>query len=108
MEPRVTEKIGNLVSQITNEIAAREIILFGSYAYGNPREDSDLDLCVITSNNSKRKTEIMRDIRKAIAPIASLPVDILVYNENEFYSRAQLNTTLEYKIMREGIKVYEQ
>ena len=36
------------------------------------------------------------------------PVDLLIYQKNEFYERAGLNTTFEYKIKSEGIKVYEE
>lgn len=41
------EKIVQLSQAIANEFQPNKIILFGSYAYGNPQDDSDVDLLVI-------------------------------------------------------------
>lgn len=62
-----------------------KIILFGSYAYGNPNADSDIDICVIkkeVKSKSKEKKEI-RDILKDFL----IAKDILVpsLEEYEFY-----------------------
>ena len=40
-------KILNLVQKIIEDFQPQKIILFGSYAYGQPRDDSDIDLLVI-------------------------------------------------------------
>lgn len=63
----------------------QKIILFGSYAYGNPNEDSDLDICVV-QNNYKNKWEEKKKIREALKGI-KLPKDILNprLDEYEFY-----------------------
>ena len=42
-----TEEINQLVNLVVEEINPDKIILFGSYAYGNPNDKSDLDLLVI-------------------------------------------------------------
>ena len=104
----ISEHINELVKRINIATPVASIILFGSQVNGIPTKDSAIDICVITHEHEKRKLEIMREIRKAIAPILSLPVDILVYRENEFMERAILPTTLEFKIEQEGIKVYGQ
>ena len=54
----------------------KKIILFGSYAYGNPDENSDLDICVI-ENNYKDKFEEKKRIREALKNIR-IAKDILV------------------------------
>lgn len=100
-------EINNLVHQIIHEFPAKEIFLFGSYAAGNAREESDIDLCIITDQEA-RKIDLLRQVRRVIAPVVTKPVDLLVYNEDEFYERAGLNTTLEHKIKNEGIKIYGQ
>ena len=100
--------IDNLIKKVKQEIAAEEIILFGSYAYGTPDKDSDIDLCILFKLNGKRKLDLIRKARKAIIPLTSKPVDILVYDQNDFYDRANLASTLEYKIKNEGVKVYGQ
>lgn len=42
--------VGQLIKELNKRLSslnAKKIILFGSYTYGSPNEDSDLDLCVI-------------------------------------------------------------
>lgn len=98
------EDINKLVKKISQTLKVEKIILFGSYAYGKPNEDSDIDLCVIT-NVKKRKLVILGMIRSALIPIYTR-LDILVYNEQEFKERSELQTTLEYKIVNEGVILY--
>ena len=43
------EKIKEVIDRIVKNINPEKIILFGSYASGNPGEDSDLDILVIIS-----------------------------------------------------------
>ena len=97
------EQINHLANTIREKFAAKRIILFGSRAYGHPNSDSDIDLCVITDLKNKRKIEVMRDIRREVRSPISHALDILVYDEKEFTERANLKTTLEYKILTEGV-----
>ena len=69
-------------------------------------KDSDIDLCVITDLNNKRKIDIIREIRRELIDLIFNPLDILVYSEEEFKERAGLRSTLEHKIMTNGMKVY--
>ena len=62
-----------------------KIILFGSYAYGTPNADSDLDICVVKKeiqSKSKEKKEIRERLKELL-----IPKDILVssFEEYEFY-----------------------
>ena len=104
----ISDQIDQIVKHISLTTPTTSIILFGSQVNGTSTKDSDIDICVITHEQEKRKLQILREIRKAIAPIISIPVDILVYQEKEFAERAILPTTLEFKIEQEGIKVYGQ
>ena len=103
----IKEQIDNLVDRI-KVFDAKEIILFGSYATGTANEDSDIDLCIITDQNNKRKIDLMRELRRAIAPVLEFPVDLLVYSKDEFYERANISSSFEFKIQKEGVKIYEQ
>jgi len=97
------EILKNILKEKSN---IKQIYIFGSNAYGTPSEESDIDLCVITDFNNKRKIEVIREIRRELIKFISSPLDILVYSEKEFKERANLDNTLEYKILRDGIKVY--
>ncbi len=82
-----------------------EIYIFGSYAWGNPTKDSDLDLCIVVSGSSKESYK-----RSVVGDLALVDIlvsrDIVVYTKEEFDRRSNLVTTLCYKIKREGEKIY--
>jgi len=62
-----------------------KIILFGSFVYGNPTEDSDLDICVVEKDYVNKWKE-KEKIREALKDI-KMPKDILnpKLEEYEFY-----------------------
>ena len=106
MSQDVKLELNNLIKEINKSIDINSIYLFGSYAYGNPNEDSDLDICIITNDKSKRKVEVMKQVRKAIAKVQNMPIDLLVYYNDEFNERAKSSCTLESQIFHEGVKLY--
>ena len=105
MEAQVSERIETLANKLREKFDVRQIFIFGSQAYGKPDEESDIDLCVITDLKNKRKIDIIREMRRELMDLISNPLDILVYTEKEFDERAGLRSTLEYKILLDGIKV---
>ena len=96
-------QIERLANTIAKKFGTRKIFLFGSYAYGKPQSESDLDLCIITDLGDKRKIELIRDIRREIILNFQIPLDILLYDNKEFNERSLLKNTLEYKILNKGI-----
>ncbi len=108
MPQDIRNEVNRLVKEIRNTVATKKIYLFGSFAYGTPNNDSDIDLCILARNNGMRKRDLIKYIRKSITSIATMPVDILVYDEEEFFERAILESTIEHKIAHEGVSVYEQ
>lgn len=97
------EQIKEVISKISKKFHAKKIFIFGSYAYGQPSNDSDLDICVIIDLGKKRKIDIVRDIRRELSSRFEYPLDILLYEESEFNERAILKNTLESKILKHGI-----
>jgi len=108
MAHSISKQIDELKKTLTLKFGAKQIIVFGSYAYGKADHESDIDLCVILDLKDKRKIELLREIRRELIDVISSPLDILVYNEKEFKERANLRNTLEHKIMTDGMKVYEE
>ena len=94
------KKLADKIKEIT---PATKIYLFGSYAYGTPNEDSDIDLCILTDEN-KRKLEILREIRRNIGDI-NYPLDILVYKTDEFKERVNNKYIMESKIYNDGVEI---
>jgi predicted nucleotidyltransferase len=53
-----TDRINNIKASILKFVPAKYIYLFGSYAYGNPTEKSDIDIYVVTPDNINNHTEL--------------------------------------------------
>jgi predicted nucleotidyltransferase len=71
-----------IVDKITASVNPSKIYLFGSYAYGSPTPDSDLDLAVIMENVSSKHKERVK-LYKLLRGIG-LPKDIIVSSLEEF------------------------
>ncbi len=76
------------------------IILFGSYARGEPREDSDLDFLVVEPKLTARREEMVR-LRDALRPLR-IPVEVLVASERTFRDWADTPGTVIYEAAKEG------
>ena len=49
----------NLAQFLKEKYDAKRVFLFGSYAYGKSTPSSDLDICIITGHQNKRKIELL-------------------------------------------------
>ena len=76
------DKIKQQIVEALKPLKPEKIILFGSYAYGNPTEDSDLDICVVEKSYKSRWEEKAK-IRKLLSEI-KMPKDILVPYLDEY------------------------
>ena len=76
------------------------VVLFGSRARGDAREDSDLDFLVIESAVESKLQEMVR-LRDALPPLG-VPVDVVVVSEDEVSRRERVPSTLVHRALREG------
>ncbi|MBE7114429.1 nucleotidyltransferase domain-containing protein [Bacillus paranthracis] len=107
MNEKAQKELHTLVEQITNtnqEVV--KVILFGSYAYGSPNEDSDFDLCVLVNDTVENVREIRKQIHLSLYEIMETPIDLMVYQVSKFKARASNVVTLEYKIDKEGVVLH--
>ena len=81
------------------------IYLFGSYAYGTPTEDSDLDFYIVVDDSSADPLELMAKAYAACSEIKRRPVDILVDTKSRFDARRQ-RPTLESDVFNKGVLLY--
>jgi predicted nucleotidyltransferase len=80
--------------------AGSEVILFGSYARGQPREDSDLDFLVVEPVLQSRRSEMVR-LRQVLRPL-QIPVDVLVVSREVFESWKDQPNNVIHLAAREG------
>ena len=99
------EQIEVVIDKIVENYKPEKIILFGSYAYGNPNRDSDLDICVIKNIDTPRY-ERGREIRKYLRGMM-IPIDLLVYTPAEIEEWKDVKHSFIYNILKRGKILYE-
>ena len=98
------EIIHELVTRIARLFNPRRIILFGSYAVGNPRSESDVDLLVIMDTFLREPMQALQ-IRQAINPLFG--VDILVITPVRLNQRLKWGDSFLKEIIEKGVVLYE-
>ncbi len=105
MNRKIQQKI---VSRITRAERIVKIILFGSYAKGNPNSNSDIDLIVVLDSdtipgNFKERTENYLRISRSLRDLKKeYPIDLIVYTKPEFNKFISMKSIFSKRIMSEG------
>ena len=107
MNTNITEITNSIKESVLKHVPAKSIYLFGSHAYGTPKEDSDIDIYVVipddVSNNGHLYAKIIGDLGDKKIYF----IDLLLSNENVFKVRKEKNI-LERTIYQKGKLLYEQ
>ena len=82
-----------------------EVLLFGSYARGDAKTGSDLDLMVIEDQIDDKTAEYLK-IHRAVGSMG-VGVDIVVISREDFERRRQVPGTVSYWAAREGRRVHD-
>ncbi len=98
------EQILNVARRIGEEFSPQRVILFGSYAYGQPTPDSDVDLLVITSFKGS-SVEKSVEMRLKVRP--PFPVDLLVRTPQKVQERLAMGDCFMREILTKGKVLYE-
>lgn len=105
----VITEVQTILQEMTRRLVAEfqpcQIYLFGSYAWGKPNEDSDVDLFVIVPDSDESSRErglrartCLRDLRIA--------KDVLVKTQAEVDWASRVYASLESEILEHGVKLY--
>ncbi len=102
----VTEQdIQALADRIAAEFQPRKIILFGSHAYGTPREDSDVDLLVVMPFEGSR-LEFTGAMRARVHPLV-FPIDVIIRTPDEMIWRYRGGDPLIREAVDHGRVLFE-
>lgn len=104
MEKITRKAISEFAQKAAKQFNPEKIILFGSYAYGKPDQNSDVDILVIMpfrGRNPEKATEIW------LATKPKFPIDIMVRKPAELKKRLKLGDFFLREIVEKGKVLYE-
>jgi predicted nucleotidyltransferase len=102
---RIPQKaIDQVVKQIVEKFKPQKIILFGSYARGNPRPESDVDILVIMDTS-------LKDVQQAIQICQQIEyrfgLDLIVHTPKYLAERVKMGDWFLRDVLKEGKVLYE-
>jgi len=102
----VQETIQDIIEKLLAEYAPQKVILFGSYAYGNPRPDSDIDLLII-KDTSERFIDRWVTVRRILSDSERrVPLETLVLTPEELSRRLAIGDQFLSEIVEKGKVLY--
>jgi len=99
------EMQAEMVRRLVEVYHPKLIYLFGSQAWGEPGQGSDIDVYVILEDSIESKTDRIRHGMYQHLDF-HLPIDLLVVTEAEIADRKDHPSTLTHKIMAKGVQLY--
>ncbi|NJN88049.1 MAG: nucleotidyltransferase domain-containing protein [Leptolyngbyaceae cyanobacterium SL_7_1] len=97
--------LDEIVGRLVEGLQPEQVILFGSYAYGEPNVDSDIDLLVIVADSDEPRH---RRAQKAYHFLWGLPIptEVIVMTRKEVERSATVVTSLVYQALHRGRVLY--
>ena len=108
MQKQREDEIIAITEVIKETVDCEKIYLFGSYAYGEPSKDSDLDFYVVIPDDADRPIAVVQKIHENLGKVKRLsPIDVIAIRSSRFADISVL-PSMERKIVREGVLLYER
>jgi predicted nucleotidyltransferase len=104
---RIADQLEPYLRVIVERLQPEKIILFGSQAYGNPTEHSDIDLLVIRRGITSEK-ESNLEIRQAFRGIKSVPFSFTLLSKSpeRIAERLEAKSPFYEDIVLKGVELY--
>lgn len=105
-DKKIDNMIKNMLKLLIDQYAPIKVVLFGSYAFGNPNEDSDIDLLIVKETNERfiDRWCTVGNILAGSHP--SIPVDTLVLTPREIEKRVSIHGQFIAEILEKGKLLY--
>jgi predicted nucleotidyltransferase len=98
--------IEEVVEKLRKDYQPEKIILYGSYAYGQPDEDSDIDLFIV-KNTDKRWVDRFVEVKRIIYDQnRRISIQPMVYTPDEIQDRLAINDNFIEEIINRGEVLY--
>jgi predicted nucleotidyltransferase len=108
---RLDKNLKNQIIERLKTLNPEKVILFGSYAYGQPRLDSDIDLIVVLKDNImpasfKENMQIYLKVSSAIRELKrKFPIDLIVYTKPMYEKMVELKSSFLKDVLSRGINL---
>lgn len=98
--------IADVVEKLKTDYQPEKIILYGSYAYGQPDEDSDIDLFIIKETDKRRVDRFVEVSDILYNPESTISIQPIVYTPGELEDRLALGDDFIKDILTIGEVIY--
>lgn len=99
------QEIEKIKDKIVSRLSPKKIYLFGSFANGSEKEDSDFDFYVIVKDGTENIVDLTAEAYRAIRDVRSRAVDIIINTESRFENR-KFRIGIENEVMNKGVLLY--
>jgi predicted nucleotidyltransferase len=100
------EVINNLAEIIAQKYKPEKIILFGSYAYGKPDEESDIDLLIVKETKKPFFARLYEVRRIASEARRGYPFEPVVMTPKEIKGRLEVGDQFFEEVLSKGKILY--
>lgn len=104
------EKVNKIIAEVVDKLKAEyqpeKIILYGSYAYGQPNEDSDIDLFIIKDTNKRRVDRFVEVSEITYNPKRPISIQPVIYTPKEVEERLSIRDGFIEEILAKGEVLY--
>jgi len=107
MDEKVKTELDNIVKVLADTGTVSKVFLFGSYARGEETPDSDIDICVLTPEKVEDEFALAGKLRMKLLDVKTMPLDLLAFNQDEFYEYYEFPASFQYEIAANGVLLYE-
>ena len=105
MKPSIQQDLNAITKAIASNTKVEDVFLYGSWAYGEPKPDSDLDIYLVIPDSDVDICELNAEIRFSLYKKLSRPVDLVIAKKSVFEKRSK-SLTLESTIAKQGLRIY--
>lgn len=110
---RLSEQMKNQIVEALRPLDPEKIILFGSYAYGEPTNDSDIDLYVVTKDDfvpqswTEKSQVYLRHAQRLDDISKTIGLDLITHTRPMHKKFIEMDGMFCRKILNDGVRLYE-
>ncbi len=97
--------LNELTGRLARELQPQQVWLFGSHAWGQPDEGSDIDLLVVVAESDETPVRRAQRAHRCLSGL-NVATDIIVKTHAEFERFRNVRASLEAQILRRGRLIY--